>query len=277
VTPADRQDVRRTFYAQVVALALLLLVGCGTSSAGERAHRAAAVWHGATAFDRWAGWHKREILPGGARPVREDGVEATAYTVRPGDVPGKNGERSEVSASVSATAAREGRVERYRWATWFPHDFRPVPDSTWTIFTQFHESSPDGCHPNLALQLNTQDGGERLRLTARGGRLDARTCEPGAEESWDFAELQRDRWYRFELVVGWSASAREGFVELKLDGRTVVPRTRQATLYAGQSAYLKQGLYRAPSDFAATILHSAVTRSDADAEAAARAASALVR
>jgi Polysaccharide lyase len=256
--------VRRTSHLFAVACVALLVLATGTSCASERggAHaRHTATWHGATAFDRWAGWTKHEIVRGGASAVRADGVDATAYTVRPGDVPGKNGERSEVAASVRDTGALPGRAVHYRWATFFPADFRPVPDSTWTIFTQLHESAPDGCHPNLALQVDTQHGDEQLRLTARGGRLDARTCEPASTETWDFAVLRREHWYRFDLFVGWSASARDGFVELAVDGRTVVPRTPQATLYRGQSVYFKQGLYRQASDFAATILHTGVTRS----------------
>ncbi|MBS1868717.1 MAG: polysaccharide lyase [Actinobacteria bacterium] len=267
--------MRRTSYRfAVAALSLLLALSasasCASGHAGERASR----WRGATAFGHWAGWSKREILRGDAAAVRVDGVAATAYTVHPGDVPGKNGERSEVSASVRDSGAQPGAVERYRWATRFPASFRPVPDSTWNIVTQFHESDPDGCHPNLALQVNAQDGGERLRLTVRGGRLDTRTCDPEATETWDFAPLARDHWYRFDLLVGWSASARHGFVQLAVDGRTVVPRTPHSTLYRGQSAYLKQGLYRGPADFAATVLHTGVTR---QAEAAAPAASARRR
>lgn len=246
------------------------VLGVSMCAAGDSGHRIAATWHGATAFDHWSGWSKREILPGGASPVRELGRDATAYTVRPGDVPGKNGERSEVSASVRASAATPGEVVHYRWSTYFPANFRPTPDSTWTIFTQFHESAADGCHPNVAMQVNTKDGGEQLRLSARGGRLNAHTCEPGSDESWDFAPLERERWYRFDLTVGWSASARDGFVALDVDGKTVVPRTPQATLYRNQSAYMKQGLYRQPTDFTSTVLHTAVTRSLAAAAGARR-------
>jgi hypothetical protein len=264
---ADTQIVRRT--SPLFAVLLVMLASSATASCATARERAGErEWHGATAHDRWAGWSKREILRGGAVPVRVDGVTATAFTVRPGDVPGKSGERSEVSASVRDTGARPGAVEHYRWGTFFPADFRPVPDSTWTIFTQFHESDPDGCHPNLALQVNVQDGQERLRLAARGGHLDAQTCEPASSQSWDFAPLERDHWYRFDLLVGWSASARRGFVQLTVDGRVVVPRTPLATLYRGQRAYLKQGLYRQPSDFTTTVLHSAVTRSAEAADVA---------
>jgi hypothetical protein len=257
--------MRKTSLLAVALGSLALLLGVGGCVSGDAATQHAATppkptWHGATAASRWSGWNKREVLPGGAAAVRVRGVDATAYTVRPGDVPGKNGERSEVSASVTASGAVEGNVARYRWSTWFPTGFRPTPDSTWTIFTQFHESAADGCHPNVVLQVNTRDGGEQLRLTTRGGRLDAATCRPATERSWDFATLQRDHWYQFDLTVGWSASPRDGFVQLDVDGATLVPRTAAATLYRGQSAYLKQGLYRQPADFTTTVLQSAVTR-----------------
>lgn len=249
----------------VVACAILLIVGGTLSCAGahvrhRHAHRAAATWRGLTVANGWAGWSRREVVAGDARSTTIQGVQATAYTVHPGDVPGRNGERAEVVASVANTGAIQGRASTYDWSTWFPDSFAPVQGSSWNIFTQFHESAADGCHPNVALQVDTQHGDERLRLTVRGGRLDAATCTPASARVWDFAPLQRSHWYRFDLAVGWSASARDGYVQLALDGRTVVARTSLATLYLGQSAYLKQGYYRRASSFSTTVVHSAVTR-----------------
>lgn len=269
MTPADSQDVRRTFLVLVVAFAILLVVGGTISCAGahtrrhhrhHRAHRAVATWTGATYGGRWAGWSKSEVKTGDAQSTTIQGVQATAYTVHPGDVPGKNGERAEIVASVANTGAIQGRASTYGWSTWFPDSFVPVAGSSWNIFTQFHESAADGCHPNIALQVDTQHGDERLRLTVRGGQLDAGTCTPASTRTWDFAQLQRDHWYRFGLSVGWSASATDGYVQLTLDGKTVIPRTSLPTLYSGQSAYLKQGFYRQASPFATTVVHSAVTR-----------------
>jgi len=251
-----------------VAFAVLLVVGGTVSCAGAQvrhrhAQRAVAGWHGMPLGDRWSGWSKREVLPGDAAAVTIQGVQGTAYTVHPGDVPGRNGERAEIVASVANSGAIQGRASTYDWSTWFPASFTPVADSSWNIFTQFHESAADGCHPNVALQVDTQHGDERLRLTIRGGRRDARTCTPASTRVWDFAPLQRGRWDRFGLTVGWSSSARDGYVQLTLDGRTVVPRTSLPTLYTGQSAYLKQGFYRQESPFATTVVHSAVTRTAA--------------
>lgn len=250
-----------------VAFAILLVVGGTISCAGakvrhhrhRRALHAVATWTGATYGARWAGWSKREVVPGDAAATTIQGVQGTAYTVHPGDIPGRNGERAEVVASVASTGAIQGRATTYGWSTWFPASFAPVLGSSWNIFTQFHESAADGCHPNVALQVDTQHGDERLRLTVRGGALDPGTCTPASSRVWDFAPLRRSHWYRFGLAVGWSAGA-DGYVQLTLDGRVVVPRTSLPTLYAGQSAYLKQGFYRQASSFATTVVHSAVTR-----------------
>lgn len=248
--------VRRSSLALVLALIGIL----GGVPAGARTHHASTAWHGLTVANRWAGWAQRQLVRGDARAMREQGILATAYTVHPGDRAAKGGERAEVAASVRDTGARPGRATTYSWATWFPDAFVPVPRSSWNVFTQFHDSSADHCPPNIALQVDTQHGDERLRLSVRGGPLTPGTCVPAFARTWDFVQLQRDRWYRFGLAIGWSSSAHGGYVKLTLDGRIVVPRTPLPTLYPGQSAYLKQGFYRQGSPFATTVVHSAVTR-----------------
>jgi hypothetical protein len=187
---------------------------------------------------------------------------ATRFVVRPGDSPVRSGERTERVASVAATGARAGVHQIYRWSTRFPAGFAAVPASTWNIFTQWHGSAPDGCHPNVALQVNTKPTPAVLRLQVRGGGVGP-DCTPQESRSWDFAPLVLGRWQDFVLDVGWSDQPGDGFVQLTLGGRLVVPRTTLATLYTGERAYLKQGFYRAPSAFTSTIIHSAVTVSGA--------------
>jgi hypothetical protein len=213
---------------------------------------------------------QREVAgPARMASVHVGARAATRFVVRAGDAPVRSGERTERVASVAATGAAPGSERVYRWSTRFPLDFTPVPASTWNIFTQWHESAPDGCHPNIALQINTNKTPAMLRLQVRGGALGA-GCAPQESRSWDFAPLRRGRWEDFALHVGWSDRPGGGSVALTLDGHAVVPRTALATLYTGQRAYLKQGFYRAPSPLTATVLHSAVTLSgDAGATAAA--------
>jgi hypothetical protein len=213
----------------------------------------------AAAGARTIAWHKQEAVAASSiDAVTVARRHVTRFVVRGGDSPVRSGERTERVASVAATRAMPGTEQVYRWSTRFPESFEPVADSTWNIFTQFHESAPDGCHPNVALQVNTQKLPAMLRLQVRGGGLGP-DCAPQQSRSWDFAPLVRGRWQDLELRVGWSDAVGGGSVELSLDGATVVPRTALATLYSGQRAYLKQGFYRAPSPFVSTVLHSAVS------------------
>ena len=64
--------------------------------------------------------------------------------------------------------------------------------------------------------------------------------------SYVLAPLQKGRWYDFVLHVKWSASASVGFVEMWINGNRVVPKIFTPTLYAGMTAYAKQGYYRSP-------------------------------
>jgi hypothetical protein len=108
------------------------------------------------------------------------------------------------------------------------------------------------------MQVNTKRQPAMLRLQVRGARLGA-NCEPQESKSWDFAPVALNTWSDFKLQVGWSSALGRGFVQLMLNGRQVVPRTAISTLYAGQSAYLKQGFYRAPSSQTSRLLTTAMT------------------
>ena len=222
------------------------------------------AWRGSFVPGGSPGWTERQAVRGGIRSVRAAGgtrPQVGLFSVGPGDAPVRSGERAEVVASTSQTGGSEGSEAWYVWSTYFPRSaFRPVPDSTWNIFTQWHGSEPDGCSPNVAFQVNTRPSPPRLRLAVRGGRLASGSCNAPHDHSWDFAPLREGRWHDFALHVRWSSEPRRGFVELAMDGRMVVSRSSRATLYAGQQVYLKQGFYREPAGFTSRVYHSGVTR-----------------
>jgi hypothetical protein len=208
-------------------------------------------------------WNKLEAAaPDRLVAKRVGGRDALQVRVEPGDSPTRSGERTEMVYTQDDTMGYEGLTVTYRWSTRFPAGFGHVQGQTWNIFAQFHETDPDGCHPNLALQINAKKSPPMLRLQTRGGALDTATCEPEFTPSWDFADLRYDRWYDFALKVRWSADPTEGYVELSVNDQVVVSRKDTATLYPGQGVYLKQGFYRAPSSFESLLYHTpAVTRS----------------
>jgi hypothetical protein len=223
------------------------------------------TWRGGFPPRGPAGWNEVQAVSRtsirGVRAASGTRPHVGVFTVRPGDTPVRSGERAEVAASEQDTGGGEGTEAWYVWSTLFPRGaFRPVPGSTLNIFTQWHGTAPDGCRPNVALQVNTNKSPPQLRLGARGGRLAPGSCAEPHDNSWDFAPLETGRWHDFALHVRWSSDPRRGFVELFLGGRVVVPRSAGATLYAGQRVYAKQGFYRAPASFTTKLVHSGMTR-----------------
>ncbi|MBI5542396.1 MAG: heparin lyase I family protein, partial [Deltaproteobacteria bacterium] len=105
------------------------------------------------------------------------------------------------------------------------------------VFSQWHHSGSSGAPPvRLVLGCSAADCGASLP--------DTTFFIVNGRNLWTTQPLQRGVWHDFVIHVKWSASASVGFVELWQDGVLVVPKTSAATLFSGQSNYLKLGLYR---------------------------------
>lgn len=175
--------------------------------------------------------------------------------MRPGDDPiHSTGERAEARASQSQTGGHQGKEYWYAWSTLFPAD-AGLPPSTksWNIFTQWHQTRKDGCPPNIAFQADTSHTPPSIKLRVRGGKL--RDCRAQHDVLRRPAPLQLGHWYDFVVHIKWSNRRSVGFAEAWIDGVKVLPKTRTATLYTGQGAYLKQGFYRAASPLTTTVYH----------------------
>ena len=154
-------------------------------------------------------------------PVHQ-GRYALRVELHQGDV-ASSGTRNEVVLSSSQFDEVEGNDRWYAWSTLFPADF-PAP-ATWQVFTQWHHS---GCCGSPPVEFDVM--GETIQLAHDGSTI-----------LWS-APLVRGVWHDFAVHVYWSSS--NGYVELYYDGQKVLDRTPVQTLYPGQFAYLKQGLYR---------------------------------
>jgi hypothetical protein len=220
------------------------------------------VWGAGYADGRLARWSKIQALPGSFASVAapQIGGPAGRFTVGPSDVPTHGGNRAEVVAPASAVGGYPNRIDWYAWSTYFPGALDPVPDQTWNIFTQWHQSSSDECHPNVAFAVDTALAPARLRLTVRGGWVNSHTCVHQSDRAWNLAPLIHDHWYDLAFGVKWSSDPRVGWIELAIDGRRVIPRTLTATLYRDQDVYLKQGLYRAPFAGVSRLYEGGMTR-----------------
>ncbi|HEY7003337.1 MAG TPA: polysaccharide lyase [Gaiellaceae bacterium] len=205
-------------------------------------------------------WTDVQALRGRIKTVRSpvgQGHYAARFVVRPGDHPVMGGERAEL---VWLSGEHAGVKSRWRWKTLFPSDFHPTQNSAWNYFTQWHHSGYS-CAPPVAFGVTTFTGHPRIRLDIRGGRLHVGSCSASHHRVWTLQRVRSNRWYSFDFVVKWSPYRSRGFISLRLNGRRVIRKTHVATLYKGQGVYLKQGLYRSPSNRTSVVYEDGMTRS----------------
>jgi hypothetical protein len=208
-------------------------------------------------FNQWTTTHAR---PHGTRIVRrprKQGRYAARFLVRPGDSPVGSGERSEV---LYFTNEHAGTTSWWKWSTRFPRGFRPINGSM-NLFTQWHHTGPT-CPVPVAFRI---DAWERpyVELKVAGGSFNPVTCDTGSGRLFNLGRIRRGHWNTFVFHVRWSPDPDRGFVKVWRDGRVVVPFTRMATIYSGYSVYVKQGYYRAPAGWSATVYHDGLRRFNA--------------
>jgi hypothetical protein len=217
------------------------------------ASQAASLWTGNYETGNFAQWGSVQSMPGRATIVGDrvhEGRYAARYEVRPGDDPlGSGGERAEAMALTGETAGTESW---WAWSTYFGDDFQPAPDTIWNIFTQWHHTGSTG-QANAHFELDAETSPWHLQLRTFGGLLNQN------ERRFNLGDFRRNTWLDFVFHVRWAPDA-TGFVEVWVNGVNVVPLTNTPTLYAGQSVYVKQGFYRAPSAGTSVVYQDAMRR-----------------
>ncbi len=195
---------------------------CGTTSNGS-----GVVWRGDFETGNRNQWSSTQMVSADrlqvvSSPSRQ-GSYAIKVTVKQGDNPiSASGNRNEL---VRMTNEKEGDEYYYRWSTMFASDFPSA--KTWQLFTQWHHSGSSGSPP-VEFYVN----GETLYLRLQGSTV-----------VWQ-KPLVRGQWQDFIFHVKWSSKSGTGFVELYRNGVLELPKRYGATLYSGQTNYLKVGLYR---------------------------------
>lgn len=241
------------FWRSLLLISLVLSTCAGVS---VESATAAILWRGDFATGNLEQWNfgsqskspNRIVV---ARASQTNGRYAARFTVRPGDtrVAGSGPhERAEVLQFAALTNGSEGEEQWWAWSTRFAKQFRPA--AGFNIFTQWHHTG-SRCSPPVAFYVR----GKKLGVSTRGGRLRS-DCSYPHRGGWTLVDkLNKKRWYDFVFHVKWSSKPDVGFVELWVNGELVVPKTRVATLYRGQSVYVKQGLYRSGSRRPAVVFH----------------------
>ena len=188
----------------------------------------AAIWKGDFETGDISQWTKTQAVSDDRIQIVQDPVQEGRYaariTVNPGDDPiDSSGNRNELV--YTADMPEDGEIRWYRWSVLWPSTYQSA--DAWQIFTQWHHWIGGGSPP-LAFYVRNEE----------------MVLGTPTEKLWT-APLERGTWHEFIFGVRWSADASVGWVEIELDGQTVLPRTSYQTLLPGTgSVYLKQGLYR---------------------------------
>ncbi len=237
--------------ASALAAFSVLVLSLVTSGAGA-AGSGKVIWSGdfAKGIDAWTAIQAKD---GDFQVVPAPGRRGLAarFVVHPGDVPiGTSGERSEIYEQTDEQAG----VESYwAWSVLFPVGSQTSPNTSWNVFTQWHQTVTGGVQP-LSFEITNENGREWIRLRSWGGNVNA-----PVRRAWRLAPLVRGRWYDFGLRVRWAAD-NTGLLEVWLNGKEVVPETHTPTLYSGEGVYLKQGFYRLDSAVTSEVYIARTTR-----------------
>jgi len=168
-------------------------------------------------------------------------------------------DRAEIVASQADSGGYQGQTWWYGWWTYFPG---PSQDwwhrgGDWNDITQF--SSTDNVPSQMAIGIDAADYTSPVIYTE--GMPFARKRILGT--------LQYDHWYHFLVHARWSTGS-NGFMELWLDRKKVVPRVYGATLrnqnspassdFRSPGMYVSQGIYRGAYRSTNTVIHDGFCR-----------------
>jgi len=254
----------------VIALAVVVLAGGIALSACEASPVAilpaapltSRLDYQTSDFTQWTEQHvhrsEQEAIV--TSPARTGYPHTARFVVAPGDYTngGTTAERSEVMASIAQTGnPAQGRTMWFAWSTFIPAGTQVDSDATspggngWLVFSQWHGTANSGPGPNIGFALTKGTSTPHLILGTNGG------SGSGTRSQWvQSTALPLGQWVDFVVGITWGTSSSLGRMTVKTNGTTWLNKAPSANLYPGQSAYFKQGIYRASSAQTQTIYHT---------------------
>jgi hypothetical protein len=183
-------------------------------------------------------------------------------------------ERSEVQLSVAATGGTQGNEHWWAHSLYLPAEFQ-MPSGTYNshLVVQFHGVG-GGAQPNFALGLFNEPGTNRMVLRAQtygagGGGDNEQYWYNVAPSHYVKGACIHDSpqegvWYDFVHRIRWSATG-TGIHEIWMRQaggavKKVLEKTGINTLYSGNSAYLKLGLYHGNVPGTSAAIHDRIRR-----------------
>lgn len=252
--------MRRT--ATVTTTAILGVVLSTVTPSGATVEKKRPMWRGdfqTGSLDQWTAIQRaRKSSITVTSKVHAPGSKyAARFIARRGDdvLTSADNIRAEVWEETKEVGATSGRTRWYGWRTMLPKKFDTAPQPSWLVLTQWHQSGADAS-PNISLSYthwNTEP--KKLTLSVKGGTVTPGDGQATSTKDYDIGTPRVRHWYRFALRVHWSPSPKHGSVVLWVDGRKVF-HAHVATLYTGEKAYLKQGIYGSAASSPITVFHS---------------------
>jgi beta-lactam-binding protein with PASTA domain len=186
-----------------------------------------------------------------------DGPTAAELTTQPGDsglFGSGTAERADVDLGTSASYCNEGQDEWWAHSIMFPQSYVIPPAGAiwnWGVVFDFHHTGPTG-QPNF--QIASLPTG--LEFWVSGGPTVVNgPTDPGFYRA-AIGPVTKNVWYDFMYHVKWSSGS-DGFFQAWVNGQQLMNYSG-ATLYVGQSCYLKLANYHTPLGVPVPVIHSRV-------------------
>src|SRR6266446_2380707 len=194
-----------------------------------------------------------------------DGSTAAELTTQPGDsnlFGSGTAERADVDLGTSATYCNQGQDEWWAHSLMFPQSYVVPPSGSvwnWGVVFDFHHTGPTG-QPNF--QIASLPTG--LEFWVSGGPTVVNgPTDPGFHRA-AIGPVTKNVWYDFMYHVKWSSGS-DGFFQAWVNGKQLMNYSG-ATLYVGQSCYLKLANYHTPLGVPISVIHSRVVMGKTQAD-----------
>jgi len=194
-----------------------------------------------------------------------DGPTAAELTTQPGDsglFGSGTAERADVDLGISTSYCNQGQQEWWAHSIMFPQSYVIPPAGAiwnWGVVFDFHHTGPTG-QPNF--QIASLPTG--LEFWVSGGPTVVNgPTDPGFHRA-AIGPVVKNVWYDFVYHVKWSSGS-DGFFQAWLNGKQLMNYSG-ATLYVGESCYLKLANYHTPLGVPVPVIHSRVVMGTTQAD-----------
>jgi hypothetical protein len=172
-------------------------------------------------------------------------------------------ERNDLQKPPDSSYCNEGQEEWWAVSVLFPSDYVMPASGQGGVIVDFHHTGSSGV-PNFGVEVRGESG---MRISGYGGAVNGGQYRAQIADPWGAVNnVTRNVWYDFVFHIKWSAGG-GGFAEAWLNGKKVLTHSG-ATLYTGQSCYLKLANYHAPSGKASSTIFDRVVRGTSAADVA---------